>query len=256
MTPRILVIANQKGGVGKTTTAVSLAHGLTLKGKEVLLIDLDPQGNAATALGMKPEAGAFYLLTMGFDPTGTQMVKQWVRNTGRDKLWLIPGNRDTQGAQITINALEKPISHIRDVLKRFMQNGLSYIIIDTSPSLGGIQERALWAADLVLIPTAADYLSTDGVRQMSDTLIRLQNEKSWKGGLIGILPTLLEDNVREHRAGLADLHKLFGGLVLPAIHKAATLRECPGAGITIFEKDPTSRSAEEYQALVKLVLKY
>lgn len=267
MAPKILTISNQKGGVGKTTTAVSLAAGLARQGKEVLLIDLDPQGNAARALGMEPEQGTFVLLTMGVDAFGTQYVKQFVRNTGRDRLWLIAGNSQTSAAQITINALDKPVSHIRDCLRRFMNNGLDYIICDTSPSLGGLHERALWAADLVIVPTAADYLSTDGVHQMLDNLARIEREKGWKGALLGVLPTFVEDNIREYRSGLKDLRALMakksgrpqdqlGDLLLPPIHKAATLRECPSMGVTIFEKDPESRSAQEYEQLVKLVLRY
>jgi len=256
MATKVIVCANQKGGVGKTTTAVNLAHGLAQQGKEILLVDLDPQGNCATALGMQPEPGAFYLLTMGQTPVDTTYIRQFVRNTGREKLWLIAGDRQTTAAQMMLQAMDRPISAVRESLGRFLRNGLGYIVLDTSPSLGGLQERALWAADLVLVPTAADFLSTDGVRQMVDTLTILQTNKSWPGALLGILPTFLEDQVREHKAGLADLHQLFGNRVLAPIHKAATLRECPGVGLTIFEKDAGSRAADEYKDLVKLVLKY
>jgi len=254
MAPKIITISNQKGGVAKTTTSVSLAHGLALKGYEVLVVDLDPQGNVATALGLNPESNVFYLLTDL--ETKVPEAKKWIRNSGREHLWVIPGNRETMGAQILMNAMDKPISHVRDALKRFMNNGLGYIILDTSPSVGGIQERAIWAADLVIIPTAADYLATDGVRQSHETMLRLQREKTWKGSFLGVLPTFFEDNVREHKAGLEDLRKVYGSHVLPLIHKAATLRECPGAGVTIFEKDPSSRAAQEYEELIKIVLRH
>ncbi len=256
MATKVICIANQKGGVGKTTTAISLAHGLALRGREVLLIDLDPQGNCATALGMTPEPGAFYLLTMGQTPVDTAYIRQFVRNTGRERLWLIAGDRQTTAAQMMLQAMDKPVSAVRESLGRFLRNGLGYIVIDTSPSLGGLQERALWASDLVIVPAAADFLATDGVRQMVDTLAALQTSKGWQGALLGILPTFVEERVNEFKAGLDDLGKLYGDRVLSSIHKAATLRECPGVGQTIFEKDGASRAAEEYQELVKLVLKY
>ena len=91
MSTKVICIANQKGGVGKTTTAVSLAHGLSQKGRRVLLIDLDPQGQSATALGRNPEPGAFYLLTMGSTPQETTFVQSWVRFSGREGLYLLPG---------------------------------------------------------------------------------------------------------------------------------------------------------------------
>lgn len=93
----VITVANQKGGVGKTTTAVSLAHGLALRGKEVLLIDLDPQGQCATALGLRPEPGTFYLLVAPRQDGTIETARQWVRNTGRKNLWLIPGDTTTSG---------------------------------------------------------------------------------------------------------------------------------------------------------------
>lgn len=253
---KIIVIANQKGGVGKTTTAVNIAHGLAERGKEVLIVDFDPQGHAATALGLKSEPGAFYLLTMGTGPQETVFLKQFIRNSGRDRLWIIAGDRETSAAQIMINAKDQPISWVRSSLERFNHSNLEYVVVDTSPSVGGIQERALWAADLVIVPTGPEYLSTDSVRKTIEMMETLKQQKAWKGHLLGILPTMLQDQLREHRASLEDLHKKYADLILPAIHRAAVVAECPGEAKTIFEKDPTSRAALEYSEIVKLVLKY
>ena len=104
MKTKIITIANQKGGVGKTTTVINLAHGLTRRGKSALIVDLDPQGQCATSLGMKPEEGAYYLLTMGLKPQETRFIKQFVRDTGRENLWLIPGDQTT-------NAAQTPLAH-------------------------------------------------------------------------------------------------------------------------------------------------
>ena len=256
MKTRIVAVSNQKGGVGKTTTAVSLAAGLANEGHEVLLVDLDPQGQCAITLGLKPEPGAFYLLTMGHAPNETAFIRQYIRNTGRERLWLLAGDQTTMAAQTIINAENRPVSCIRDSIGRFTRNGLRYIIIDTAPSVGGIQERAIWAADLVLIPTSTEYLSTDSVRKITETMIYLQKEKAWPGALLGVLPTFFHDQLREHRAAMDDLRQGFGDRVLPPVHRSTTLSECPGESKTIFEKDPKSRSAQEYQALVDLVIKY
>ena len=99
MATKVICIANQKGGVGKTTTAVSLAHGLTLRGKQALLLDLDPQGQSATALGLSPEPGIFYLLTMGISTQENAFVNSWVRPSGREGLYLYPGDQPTNNGR-------------------------------------------------------------------------------------------------------------------------------------------------------------
>ena len=253
---KIITIANQKGGVGKATTVLNLAHGLARQGKNVLVVDLDPQGQCATALGLKPEEGAYYLLTMGLKPQETQFIKQYVRNTGRENLWLIPGDQTTNAAQTVINARDYAVSWIRESMMRFTSNGLDYIVLDTAPSVGGIQERALWAADLVVLPSSTEYLATDGVKKVTQTLLALQTEKGWQGSLLGVLPTMFRDQLREHKAAIAELQAGFPDKILNPIRRATTLSECPGEARTIFEKDPQSRSAQEYADFVKEVLRY
>ena len=137
MATKIITISNQKGGVGKTTTAVSLAHYLSKKGRKVLLIDLDPQGQCATSLGMDPEQGTFYL--SGHFTNQSQeiaFIKKYVRETGREGLTLIPGNQATAQAQSNIQ--EKPISYLKEVVRPFIKDGVDYIVFDTSPSVGGL----------------------------------------------------------------------------------------------------------------------
>jgi chromosome partitioning protein len=255
MKTKVIAICNQKGGVGKTTTAISLAAGLALRGRDVLLIDLDPQGQCATTLGLRPEPGAFYLLTMGNTAHETAFVRQYVRQSGREHLYLLAGNQTTMAAQTVLNSQERSVSAIREAIVRFLNTGLSYVIFDTAPSVGGVQERAIWASDVVLIPTSTEYLSTDSVRKISETLVYLLREKAWKGALLGVLPTFYHDQLREHRAAMKDLRQGFGDRVLSPIHRAAVLAGCPGESKTIFEKDARCRSAQEYQTLVDLVLK-
>ncbi|WKZ45915.1 MAG: ParA family protein [Anaerolineales bacterium] len=256
MPTKTICIANQKGGVGKTTTAVSLAHGLSQKGRRVLLIDLDPQGQCATALGRSPEPGAFYLLTMGATPQETTFVQSWVRSSGREGLYLLSGDQQTMAAQTVLNAQDQPISAIRNSISRFFKEGLHYIIFDTAPSVGGIQERAVWASDLVIVPTATEFLSADGVSKVLLMMSVLQEKKNWRGNLLGILPTFYDEQTRESKATMEDLRERFDASVLPPIHRATLLRECAAQGQTIFEIDLLCRAAKEYQALTQLVMKF
>ena len=256
MSTKIICIANQKGGVGKTTTAVSLAHGLVLKGKRVLLIDLDPQGQSSTAFGRSPEPGVFYLLTMGMSQQETNFVNSWVRFSGREGLHILPGDQQTMAAQTVLNAQDSPVSAIRQTVSRFFKDGPNYVIFDTAPSVGGIQERAVWASDLVIVPTATEFLSADGVSKVLHMMSVLQEKKNWRGNLLGILPTFYDEQTRESKATMDDLRTRFDASLLPPIHRATLLRECAAEGQTIFEVDPLCRAAKEYQTLTQLVMKY
>lgn len=219
----------------------------------MLLIDLDPQGQTAVALNVGQEPGAFNLLIAPANST-IDALKQWVRNTGRPNLWLIPGNTATSTAQTVLNAEGRPLSCIRDSIRPFTRNGLDFIIFDTAPSVGGIQERAVWASDLLLIPTATEFLAADGLAKMIETVTVLHN-KEWSGALLGVLPTFFDDQTRESKSTLENLQGTFGNRLLSPIHRATILRECAAEGKTIWEKDPESRSAQEYQQVVNLVLK-
>ena len=143
----IITIANQKGGTGKTTTATILAHGLAVKGHQTMLCDLDPQGQCASALGLLQEPGVFNLLV------GGQTLADVTRTTGRANLTLIPGDKRTATAQIVLNAEGFDLALIRRALQPALRNGLDKVVIDTAPSVGGLQEAALFAADLIVIPT-------------------------------------------------------------------------------------------------------
>jgi chromosome partitioning protein len=248
---KTITVANQKGGVGKTTTAVNLAHGLTLQGKRVLLVDLDPQGQCATILGLKPEPGTFNLLI------AEAPFKQVLRLTDREALLVILGDRKTSTAQTVLNVQRTPISFIHSKLVApASKEGIDYIVIDTSPSVGELQEQALWAADGVLIPCAVDYLATDGVYNIAQTLKRIQDEHQWRGRILGILPTFYDTVTRESRATLQDLQKRFAGSLLSPIHRATILRECAVEGKTIFEMAPESRAAKQYAELVQFVMNW
>jgi chromosome partitioning protein len=193
---------------------------------------------------------------MGVTPQETAFLKSWVRFSGRDGLYLFPGDQQTMAAQTVLNAQDQPISAIRSSVSRFFKDGLHYIIFDTAPSVGGIQERAVWASDLVIVPTATEFLSADGVSKVLLMMSILQEKKNWRGNLLGILPTFYDEQTRESKATMDALRERFDASVLTPIHRATLLRECAAQGQTIFEIDPLSRAAKEYQALTQLVMKF
>jgi chromosome partitioning protein len=244
---QIITVANQKGGVAKTTTAVSLAHGLARKGAEVLLLDLDPQAQCSTLLGVGQEPGVMNLLV------ARRPHKELVRFTGRERLWLIPGSKDTAVVQVVLSAQRAPISALRDSLDPLTRNGLAYIVIDTAPSVGDLQAMAIWASHHVLVPTACDYASSEGVLKLYETMAGLKVNFGWAGGLLGILPTFFDHQTNETRATIEYLQKHFSGQLFTPVHRATVLRECMATGQSIFELDPESRAAKEYTDLVDRV---
>ncbi|MEI7988164.1 MAG: ParA family protein [Chloroflexota bacterium] len=240
-----ITVANQKGGVGKTTTAVNLAHGLALRGSKVLLVDLDPQGQCAALLGFEQASEAFNLLVSEMPP------QKVIRYTEREGLYIILGDKKTAIAQAVLTVQRTPISFVHSVLQPAGEDGYDYVVLDTAPSAGDLQSQALWASNLVLIPCATDFLATDGVFSILDTLKSLEKEHQWKGKVVGIVPTFYDDVTRETKATTQDLKKHFNDLLLSPIHRATVLRECAAEGKTIFEQASSSRSAKEYGYLVE-----
>ncbi|MCZ7568803.1 MAG: ParA family protein [Ardenticatenaceae bacterium] len=248
---KTIVIANQKGGVGKTTTAVSLAHGLALRGHATLLVDLDPQGQCATFLGLQPESGIFDLL-ISRRPLADLTRSADTDGATRPGLRLLPGDKRTATAQIVLSAEGLPLEAFAQALRCAP---VAYVVVDTSPSVGLLQESALYAADWLVAPVATDYPAAEGLAGVLATLSSVER----RGGacqLLAVLPTMHDEVTRESKAALGQLHERFGDLVLPAIHRATILRECAAEATTIWEKAPTSRAAAEYTALVEKVLSH
>ena len=154
-----------------------------------------------------------------------------------------------------IAAENRPITAIYEILT-FLSKEYDYIILDTAPSVGGIQERAIYAANIVLVPTATEYLSMDGLAQTMELLQRIRKDAHWSGGLAGVLPTFYDELTDESKKSMEQLKATFGDdYLLHPIHRATVLRECAAEGKTIFEKSPSSRSSQEYTALAREVLR-
>ncbi len=248
---RTIAIANQKGGVGKTTTAVTLAHGLALRDKRVLLVDLDPQGQAATFLGLRQESGVFDLL-VSKRPLADVTRSTDANEHERAGLHIVPGDKRTATAQMVltvegyqINAVARALAHAE----------ADYVIFDTSPSVGTLQEMALYAADWLVAPVATDYPAAEGLAGVLATMQAIE-QQGGRCRLFGVLPTMHDDVTRESAAALEQLHERLADAVLPPIHRATVLRECAAEGLTIWEHAPKSRAAEEYAVLVWRVLEH
>jgi chromosome partitioning protein len=248
MKAKILMIANQKGGVGKTTTTVNLAHALALRGKRTLIVDLDPQGQVTTALGMDHENGVFRWLI------GGRQASEVVRSSRRANLWVIPGDKDTATVQGVWDIQHAPIGALLNALEP-LRDGLNYILIDSGPSVGRLQSYGLFAANVALIPTAVDFLAVEGVARVLETMQALASTHGWRGTLLGILPTFYDTVTNESAAILQSLETVYPGQVLqPPVRRATALRECSAQGLTIWELDPNGRTAGEYGELTKAVL--
>lgn len=247
MATKTITIANRKGGVAKTTTVVTLGHGLALRGRPAVLVDADPQGQLGPSLGLGQEPGLFDLLV------GGRPLRN-VARLARPDLWLVPGDKRTETAQRVLAAEEAKA----DTLARAVKGPVNgedpaYIILDTAPSAGRLQEMALWAADLVIIPSACDFLSLAGLADLVGALADL-GARGWRGRLLGILPTFYDEVTRESKTNLEELVGAYGELVLPAIHRGTILRECAAEGRTVWELAPESRAAREYTDLVERVI--
>jgi chromosome partitioning protein len=219
----ILTLANQKGGVGKTTTAVTLAHGLAMAGQRTLLVDLDPQGHVAFALGMDKAPG-FYRLVVDEEPLSNVVIHS------RECLDIIPGDKKTEKAKRTIVISNFPT----EIMARLLKNApYDIIILDLAPSLDVLHISALMASNWILIPTKLDAMAVDGVNEV----LRSMGEVAERGHRLGysILPTFFDRTTRETVVQLRALVETFNGHVWPPIPQDTKAREAPAFGKSLWE---------------------
>ena len=243
---QIVAITNQKGGTGKTTTAVTLAHDLAQRGHVTALVDCDAQGNASACLGLTPEPGLYHAM-MGLMALGD------VLREARPNLWLLPGDKDT--AKLKTALAGEPY---RETLLARLLAGLEaeYCIIDTGPSRDLLHDMIHHAADSVIIPAAVDALAIAGVFQELDTLQTVR-EHGHAITCLAIVPQFWERVTRESDTNLRELVSQFGDLVLPAIPRTTKLREAPAYGQTAWEYLPANHPAlRSYTRLTERVLNH
>lgn len=248
---RIISVTNQKGGVGKTTTAINLAASLAMNDIPVLLIDSDPQGNSTTGLGIQksPDNPTLYNVLMDETDVNSAIVK-----TEIDGLDLLPSDKNLVGANIALvpkpereYTLRKKLASIRD---RY-----HYILIDCPPALDLLTLNALLASDAVLIPIQCEFFALEGISELLDTIDRIRDSFHHKIALEGILLTMYDDRTNLTRQVAADLREFFKKEVCKTvIPRSIRLAEAPSFGKPIALYDPKSKGAESYIQLAKEIL--
>ena len=247
---RIIAVANQKGGVGKTTTAVNLAAGLAMAGKTVLLLDLDPQGNASTGLGLDRAdrgAGSYAMLLDGVSLADVQ------RPSGIPGLALVPADQDLAGAEIELAMAERREFRLADALQT--ANGYEYILIDCPPSLGLLTLNCLVAADAVLVPLQCEFFALEGISQLIRTIDRVKMALNPTLRLEGIVLTMHDRRNNLSDLVAADARSFFGDQVYETvIPRNIRISEAPSHGKSVLHYDPRSPGALAYTKLAAELL--
>jgi chromosome partitioning protein len=246
----ILAIANQKGGVGKTTTAINFGAGLGALERKVLLVDCDPQGNASRGLGVKPEPPHLYHALTGEVP-----LAETIRPSGFPNLDLVPSQRDLVGVEVEFVGETGWEQRLRQVLGQ-VSGRYDTILLDCPPSLGHLTVNALVAADGVLVPLQCEYFALEGVSELISTVKRIQGGLNPRLAIAGILLTMYDDRTNLSRDVAEEIRRHFADKVFETVvPRNIRLAEAPSHGLPIFQYDIKSRGAEAYLALAREFLR-
>jgi len=245
---KVVSLANQKGGVGKTTTTINLAAGLALLKKKILVVDMDPQGNCTSGLGIPPEerAPGIYEALIGGVP-----VEKVVRKTETGRLFLIPSTRDLIGAEVEFVGLEGRANILRRTLRPLLED-FDFVLIDCPPSLGLLTINGLVASESVLVPLQAEYYALEGLSQLLETVDLVA--KDYHEGLTieGILLTMIDRRTNLGRQVEQEVRDHFGARVFDTVvPRNVRLSEAPSFGRTIFQHDIRSAGAQAFLSLAR-----
>jgi chromosome partitioning protein len=244
---RTIAVANQKGGVAKTTTVASLGVALAELGHKVLLVDLDPQACLTFSLGVDPDGLELSVHDVLMGRVGAAMA---VQSTG-DGVDLLPSHIDLTGTEVALSDKAAREYELRTALDE-IRAAYDYVIIDCSPSLGVLTINALTAANEVLIPLQCETLSHRGVGQLLDTVGEVQRLTNSSLRVLGVLPTLFDGRTTHSRAVLADVANRYGVKVLePAIARSVRFAEAPAIGQSVLSTAGGSKGAEAYRVLAR-----
>jgi chromosome partitioning protein len=248
---RKIVIANQKGGVAKTTTAINLAWGLAEKGKRTLLIDMDPQANATIALLGKYPQKSVYDLLIDREP-----IKDVISATNHPNLYLVPSNIDLAGAEVDLIAKVAGQTQLKSKLKRMDRQSFDFVIIDSPPSLGYLTINSLAAADEIIIPVSTSFFAINGIVRLEKTISDVQAGLSPEVMIRGALFTLY-DNTNIATDVMDVVKKHFGDKVFKTvIPRNVKVEEAHSRYQSIFTYAPKSKGAHAYEDLVEEVMAY
>ena len=254
---KVISLVNQKGGVGKTTTSINLAAALGKEGKRVLLIDLDPQSNATTGLGLNSndfDHDIYEVITSKCD------IEEAIKKTKYDNLAIIPSTLNLAGVDVEFvkKMLEDKTFHQNEQLKaqiNKVRNAFDYIIIDCQPSLGLGTMNALVASDSVIIPVQCEFFALDGITLLLNSIIMVQSSMNPNLRIEGVLLTMLDGRTNIGLEVIEEIRKYFKDKVFNTIiPRLVRLVEAPSHGKPINEYDPTSRATEAYRNLAKEVI--
>jgi len=248
---RIIAIVNQKGGVGKTTTAVNLAAYLAHLGKQVLLIDLDPQANATSGLGVdhrQLEAGLYEALL------GQKSLPDVLKRTVQKGLKIAPATMSLAGAGVEMVGMENREFRLSLLLNEVSEE-YDYVIIDGPPSLGLLTVNSLVAADSVLIPIQSEYYALEGLSQLLETISLVQNNLKPELGIMGAVITMYDRRNKLSESVMAELYQYFPNRIFRSvIPRSVRLAEAPSYGRSILHYDPKSKGGRAYEGLAREII--
>jgi chromosome partitioning protein len=248
---RVIAVTNQKGGVGKTTTAINLAASFATHGRKTLLIDCDPQSNASSGVGFlrDPDRPSIYKVLMG-----EITAEEATQKTELDNLSIIPAHKNLLGANIELVSLDYREYRLRQALQK-LRDDFEYVVLDCPPALDLLTLNALVAADTVLIPMQAEYFALEGVTELLDTIERMRFDLNRGLAVEGVVLTMFDERTNLAQSVASELRGFFGDLMCQtSIPRNVRLAEAPSHGKPAITYDPHSRGAEAYMKLAEEII--